>query len=95
MSNVWSFDGKVMIAGVPIARMPNSVREFPDFLTWWNTVGRLNRSDYNGWSSISGPGVMRNRTEMVPPQVWDALPLAERELITKWAEDMPIRIFYD
>ena len=40
-ANVGTFEGG-MIAGVPIWIIPDSARKYPDFLTWWNDVGRLN-----------------------------------------------------
>jgi hypothetical protein len=84
-----------MIAGVPIWIIPDSARKYPDFLTWWNDVGRLNPQDPQGWSSLSGPGVMWSRSEMIAPHLWDALPAKERELIEAWAQTIPCGLLFD
>jgi hypothetical protein len=83
-----TFEGR-MIAGVPIARIPDSVRKYPDFLTWWNEVGRLRPKDSQGWSILSGQGVMWSRSEMIAPDLWDALPAEEKETIEAWAHSLP------
>jgi hypothetical protein len=83
-----TFEGQ-MIAGVPIARIPDSVRKYPDFLTWWNEVGCLRPKDSQGWSTLYGPGVRWSRSEMIAPDLWDALPAEEKETIEAWAHSLP------
>lgn len=94
IANVGTFDGR-MIAGVPIALIPKSVLGYANFVTWWNEVGRQNPTDPQGWSSISGPGVMWSRSEMIAPEVWESMPTAERQLIEAWAQTIPVGILYD
>jgi len=89
-----NFAGR-LIAGVPIARIPESALAYPDFLSWWNAAGRLNPHDPQGWGSISGPGVMKGRSEIISPEVWESLPESERQLIEKWAQTIPCGIHYD
>jgi hypothetical protein len=86
---------KSMIAGVPVVRTPVLGRNYSDFLTWWNEVGRMAPGASQGWSIISGPGVMRGRTEMIAPEAWNSLPPTERELIKARAGSLPCGIFYD
>jgi hypothetical protein len=94
IANVGTFEGG-LIAGVPVLWVPDKVREYPDFLTWWMKMGRLNPTDPQGWSSLSGPGVMWGRSEIIHPEVWSTLPLEERELITAWAKTLGVGMFYD
>lgn len=83
------------IIGIPIVRIPSAVRCYPDFLTWWHQAGRLTPLDHKGWSTISGPGVMRNKTELISSEVWESLPESEKELIRQWAETLPLGVLYD
>ena len=87
--------GKTMIAGCPVLRIPNSEKQYPNFLSWWASVGRLNPRDAQGWSTLSGPGVMKDRVEIINPVDWAALPEMERELITTWVRTWPIGMFFD
>jgi hypothetical protein len=87
--------GGAMICGVPVLRIPDAVRKYPNFLSWWREVGRLNPRDPQGWSSMSGPGVMLSRSEMIAPETWNSLPEEERQLIKRWAKTIPLRIMFD
>jgi hypothetical protein len=87
--------GRTMIAGCPVLNIPNSEKKYPNFLAWWASVGRLKPRDAQGWSTLSGPGVMRDRVEIINPVDWVALPAEERELITTWARTWPIDMFFD
>jgi hypothetical protein len=78
-----------------MVRIPASARNYPDFLTWWNEVGRLSPGESQGWSTISGPGVMRGTTEIIAPEAWNSLPAAERDLIKAWAGNLPWDVLYD
>jgi hypothetical protein len=87
--------GRTMIVGCPVLRIPNSEKKYPNFLDWWASVGRLNPRDAQGWSTLSGPGVMKDRTEIINPDEWAALPEEERVLITSWVRTWPIGMFFD
>lgn len=87
--------GSVMIAGCPVWRIPNSEKKYPNFLAWWASVGRLNPRAAQGWSTLSGPGVMFDRVEMINPAEWAALPEEERELVRAWVETWPCGVFFD
>ena len=52
---------RIAVAGRPISMIPDSEQKYRNFLDWWFTVGRLKPDDPQGWSSISGPWVMRGR----------------------------------
>ena len=86
---------RMAVAGRPISLMAVSAVDYPDFLSWWMDVGRLTPLDSGGWSSISGPGVMRDRVEAIPAEQWDRLPASERDLIRHWAATIRSVIFYD
>ena len=75
--------------------IPNSEKKYPNFVAWWASVGRLKPGDPQGWSTLSGPGVMRDRVEIINPVDWAALPEEERGLITTCARTWPIGMFYD
>lgn len=87
--------GRTMIAGCPVLRIPNSEKKYPNFLAWWNAVGRLKPREAQGWSTLSGPGVMWDRVEIINPSDWAALPEEERELIASWVRTWPIGMFFD
>lgn len=89
-----AFEGG-LIARVPVCCIPERVRKYPNFLSWWRAVGRLNLQNHDGWSSISGPHVMRGRKEIIAPHDWESLSEEDRAVIREWAEDIPTRIFYD
>lgn len=84
-----------LIAGRPVYRIASSVLEYPDFLTWWREVGRLKPEDHEGWASLSGPHVMRGRTEMIHPKIWKSLSWRERREIMVWARGIPLTLMYD
>ena len=86
---------RIAVAGRPIAFIPDSDIKYRSFLDWWFKVGRKAPHDPLGWSTISGPWVMEGRTEAIPRDEWDALPEAERKLITAWAHNLPVGMFYD
>lgn len=85
----------IAVAGHPICFIPNSEVKYRSFLDWWFQVGRKTPCDPQGWSTISGRWVMEGRTEAIPAQDWNALPDCERELITAWAQNLPVGVFYD
>jgi hypothetical protein len=58
-------------------------------------VGRLTPTTPQGWSTLSGPGVVWNRTEPIDFGEWAALPEDERALIKKWVQTRPIGMLYD
>jgi hypothetical protein len=87
--------GRVCVAGRPVLEIPASEKKYPDFLTWWREVGRLNPTDPQGWSTLSGPGVMWGRKEIIPESEWLALDESERELIREWTEHFRLGLFYD
>lgn len=84
-----------MIVGRPLFSIPDEVLRYPDFLTWWNDVGRLRPNESHGWITISGPGVMWGRTEMIPTEAWDSVPESEKELIRQWVQNLRNGILYD
>lgn len=86
---------RTMIVGCPVLTIPDSEIKYPNFLTWWTAVGRLTPTDAQGWSTLSGPGVMKDRVEMINPDDWAALPKQERELIREWTETWDIGLFFD
>jgi hypothetical protein len=86
---------QIAVAGVPILDIPESEKKYGNFLEWWFDVGRLKPDDPQGWSTLSGPWVMRGRAEAISAEDWDALPNSEQELIRSWAENLPIDMFYD
>jgi hypothetical protein len=85
----------IAVAGRPISLIPDSEQKYRNFVDWWFTVGRLKPDDPQGWSSISGPWVMRGRVEAISEEEWSALPEAEQSLIRSWAAHLPIGCFYD
>jgi hypothetical protein len=85
----------IAVAGTPISMIPASEQKYRNFLDWWFTVGRLKPDDPQGWSSISGPWVMRGRVDAISDEEWNALPDSERSLIRSWAARLPIGCFYD
>ena len=85
----------IAVAGRPIFMIPASEQKYRNFLDWWFTVGRLKPDDPQGWSSISGPWVMRGRVEAISEDEWNALPESEQRLIRSWAAHLPIGCFYD
>ena len=86
---------RVSVAGRPVLRIPDSEEKFPDFMTWWREVGRLRPDEPQGWSTLSGPWVMRNRSPLIPANEWEALPDDERALLQRWTLTFPIGMFYD
>lgn len=88
-------EAPVMVANTPIFSIPRSEKKYPNFLAWWMEVGRLNPTDPQGWSSISGPWVRRGRVDLITPEEWAALPEEERQRIKAWAKTIPIGCFYD
>jgi hypothetical protein len=91
----WSNERRLSILGHPVVRIPASAKKYNRFLEWWLTIGKLNPEDPQGWSGISGPGVVKNRVEAISPEEWDVLPKSERDLIQTWADSLPIGVFYD
>jgi hypothetical protein len=87
--------GRSMVTGCPVLSIPNSEEKYPNLLAWWTSVGRLKPRDPQGWSTLSGPGVMNGRVEIIDPVDWAALPTMERELITSWARTWPCEMFFD
>lgn len=87
--------GRIAIAGTPILRIPKSEKTYRNFLQWWFEAGRQKPNDPQGWSTLSGPWVMKNRVEAIPAEEWKALPASEQDLIQAWAECLPIDLFYD
>lgn len=83
------------VAGVPVVRIPESASGYSSFMSWWKEVGRLHPEDPQGWGTLSGPGVVRGRTELITADVWGALPESERELIQSWALNLPLEMFFD
>ena len=90
-----AYVGRIKVAGYPICFVPDSARNYPNFLAWWSEKGRLNPNEPQGWSTISGPWVMRGRVEAIGQEDWEALPHEEREMIEAWASALPIGLFYD
>ena len=62
--------GWIKIAGMPVLFIPDSDKKYSGFLAWWFETGRLKPTDPQGWSSLSGPGVMWNRVEAIDPGEW-------------------------
>lgn len=86
---------RIAVAGRPISRIPDSEKKYRNFLGWWFEVGRLKPDDPQGWTSISGRWVMRDREEAISAEEWAGLPESEQRLIRSWAERLPIGCFYD
>ena len=86
---------RISIAGTPIFEIPNSEKKYRNFLEWWFQVGRHRPEDSQGWSTLSGPGVMRDRVEAISAEEWNELPAAEQNLIRQWAKRLPIDLLYD
>lgn len=86
---------RLAVAGTPILKVPKSEKTYRNFLHWWFEVGRQRPGDPQGWSTLSGPGVMRDRVEAISAKEWNALPVAEQNLIRDWAESLPVELFYD
>ena len=84
-----------MLRGRCIAWVPNAAGDFASFLDWWKRLGRRHTSDPQGWTLISGPGVVRNRAELIPDEAWNALPAAERKLIEAWLEQLDFGVLFD
>ena len=84
-----------MLRGVPVAWVPSSAGDYPDFAAWWQQAGRNNPRDAQGWSRISGPGVVRDRTELIPDAAWESLPASERALLEGWIQRLPLGVLYD
>lgn len=84
-----------LIAGVPLYRIPECVKQYTSFIVWWMTEGRLDPENHDGWGSISGPGVMRGRTEIIEPSTWESLPVEDQAMIQEWAEGIPLLVLYD
>jgi hypothetical protein len=85
----------ISVVGTPILKIPDAEKKYKCFLDWWVEVGRLKPEDPQGWSTLSGPGVMRDRVEAIPPAEWSALPSSERDLIRAWADCLPVDLLYD
>ncbi len=88
-------DVPISIAGTPICFIPSSTKKYRNFLEWWFSVGRLHPEDPQGFGTLSGPWVMKGRVEAISPEEWSALPEEERQLISNWAFNLPIEMFYD
>ena len=86
---------RISVAGVPVFNIPKSENKYRSFLEWWFQVGRKSPEDSQGWSTLSGPGVMRDRVEAISAEDWGALTAAEQDLIRDWAENLPVGLFYD
>jgi hypothetical protein len=86
---------RIAVAGRPICMIPESEKKYRNFLEWWFDVGRLKPDDPQGWSTVSGPWVMRDREEAISAEEWAGLPESEQELIRSWARCLPIGMFYD
>lgn len=87
---------RVKVAGRPLLSIPDSDLKYPSFIDWWMQVGRkLNPNDDHGWHTLSGPGVMWNRSELIPAEDWNGLEQDERDRITAWVRSWPIGMFYD
>jgi len=84
-----------MVAGRPVLRIPESAKKYPNFLTWWREVGRQKPTDPQEWSTLSGPGVMQGRVELISSADWLALGENERVLIQEWTKTFHIGMFYD
>jgi hypothetical protein len=84
-----------MVAGRPVFRIPDSGKKYPNFLTWWREVGREKPTDPQGWSTLSGPGVMQGRVELIRSADWSALGENERVLIQEWTKTFDIGMLYD
>jgi hypothetical protein len=87
--------GMVTVAGRPVFRIPDSEQKYPDFLAWWREIGRLHPEHPQGWSTLSGPGVMWNRTPLISSDQWESLPEEERNLLRQWTDTFPVGMFYD
>ena len=95
MSALLSGRNRVSLGGVPIRRFPASAKDYPSFLSWWFALGKPRPDSSKEWFSISGPGVVRGRTELISVEDWASLEPAEAEALREWIEQIPCGVLYD
>ncbi len=86
---------RVSVGGCPIFSFPESAREYPSFINWWLTMGKLRPGSSSEWSTISGPGAAWNRIELISEGDWDSLNADDAEALREWIESIPCGVLYD